>query len=205
MMLAYQMRLALRSLRRNPALTMLMISGIALGIAVAMTFVTIHYVMSGNPIPHKSDKLFYVQIDSWDPDRPWNPDKPDEPPVQLSYIDMIGLMKSDIPTMQTGNYKGYFTVHPPNEGRPFREYVRLCFADFFPMFEVPFRYGSGWNRQADRGPAPVVVLGHAMNQRLFGGEDSVGRMLRIEDRDFRVVGVLDRWRPIPKYYDTHNG
>jgi putative ABC transport system permease protein len=184
---------------------MLMIGGIALGIAVAMTFVTLHYVLGGNPIPSKSDRLHYVQLDSWDPERPWDPDKPEEPPVQLSYIDMLGLMKSDIPTMQVGMYKGYLTVHPPNDGRPFRENVRLCFADFFPMFEVPFRYGSSWSGEADRGPEPVVVLGHALNQRVFGGEDSVGRTLRIEDRDLRVVGVLEPWRPMPKFYDVHNG
>jgi putative ABC transport system permease protein len=204
-MLAYQIRLALRSLRRNPVLTLLMIGGIALGIAVAMIFVTLHYVLGGNPIPSKSDRLHYVQLDSWDPERPWDPDEPDEPPVQLTHIDMVGLMESDIPTMQTGMFKGHLTVHPPDDGRPFRKDVRFCFADLFPMFEVPFRYGSGWNDEADRGPEPVVVLGHALNQRLFGGEDSVGRTLRIEDRDLRVVGVLEPWRPMPKFYDVLNG
>jgi putative ABC transport system permease protein len=204
-MLAYQIRLAVRSLRRSPVLTMVMVGGIALGIAVAMTFVTLHYVLGGNPIPSKSDRLYYVQLDSWDPERPWDDREPDEPPVQLTHIDMVGLMESDIPTMQAGMYKGYLTVHPPHDGRPFRENVRLCFADFFPMFEVPFRYGSGWSGEADRGPEPVVVLGHALNQRVFGGEDSVGRTLRIEDRDLRVVGVLEPWRPMPKFYEVHNG
>ena len=204
-MLAYQIRLAVRSLRRSPVLTLLMIGGIALGIAVAMTFVTLHYTLGGNPIPSRSARLHYVQLDSWDPERPYEADEPEEPPVQITYMDMVGLMESDIPTKQSGMYKGYLTVHPPNDGRPFRENVRLCFADFFPMFEVPFRYGSGWNGEADQGPEPVIVLGHAINQRLFGGEDSVGRTLRIEDRDLRVVGVLEPWRPMPKFYDVHNG
>ena len=51
----------------------------------------------------------------------------------------------------------------------------------------------------------MVVLDHATILRLFGGENSVGRTLRLEDREFRIVGVLDRCRPIIKYYDTHNG
>jgi putative ABC transport system permease protein len=70
---------------------------------------------------------------------------------------------------------------------------------------VPFRYGAGWGKEADRGPEPVVVLAYETNQRLFGGEDSVGRTLRIEARDFRVVGVLEPWRPIPRFYDIHGG
>ena len=40
-----------------------------------------------------------------------------------------------------------------------------------------------------------------MNEKLFGGADSVGRTVRLEDRDFRVVGVLDDWTPSLKIYD----
>jgi putative ABC transport system permease protein len=40
-MLGYYMRLALRSFRRNPGLTVLMISAIAFGIAVCITTLTI--------------------------------------------------------------------------------------------------------------------------------------------------------------------
>jgi putative ABC transport system permease protein len=69
------------------------------------------------------------------------------------------------------------------------------------MFELPFKYGSGWDRKADQGPEPVVVLGEEMNDFLFGGANSVGKTVRIEDREFRVVGVLDRWRPSVKFYD----
>ena len=43
-----------------------------------------------------------------------------------------------------------------------------------------------------------------MNDRLFGGEDSTGRMLMMNNEPFRVVGVLDEWRPMPKFYDLNN-
>ena len=70
-------------------------------------------------------------------------------------------MESDIPTYQGGAFKGSLTVQPESETeKPYREIVRMCFADFFPMFDVPFRYGSGWDKRADEGPEQVVVLGH---------------------------------------------
>src|SRR5205814_107589 len=72
------------------------------------------------------------------------------------------------------------------------------------MFDVRFRFGGPWDRQADAGPAPVVVLSEAMNQSLFGGADSVGRRLRIDDREFRVVGVMARWRTPVRVYDVNN-
>ncbi len=74
-------------------------------------------------------------------------------------------------------------------------------ADFFPMFEAPFRYGSGWDRAADAKPEAVAVIGSDLNERLFGGRDSVGSTLRINDRDLKIVGVLAAWRPKIRHYD----
>jgi putative ABC transport system permease protein len=69
------------------------------------------------------------------------------------------------------------------------------------MFDVPFQYGNPWNAQADTGPAPVIVVSHDFNQKLFGGENSVGRTLRWNNQDFRIVGVMAPWHPQPKFYD----
>ncbi|REM04433.1 ABC transporter permease, partial [Mycobacterium tuberculosis] len=62
-MIAYYFRLALRSFRRNKVLTALMVIAIALGIGASMTTLTVFHVLSGDPIPQKSDRLFSVQID----------------------------------------------------------------------------------------------------------------------------------------------
>ena len=62
-MFAYYLDLALRSFRRNKALTALMVLAIALGIGASMTTLTVFHVLSGDPIPQKSDKLFFVQLD----------------------------------------------------------------------------------------------------------------------------------------------
>jgi putative ABC transport system permease protein len=204
-MLAYQVKIALKSLKRNPVLSTLLIGGIALGIAVSTAFVTTYYMMARDPIPQKSDDLYIVQLDSWGPDRPYDDDHPEEPPGQITYRDMVAIMQSDIPTYQSGMYKAQLTVHPDSEtDRPFRTRTRMCFADFFAMFEVPFAFGGAWGKSADAGPEPVVVLSKETNERLFGGENSIGRTVRLEDRDFTVVGVLDYWRPQVKYYDTNN-
>ena len=205
-MFLYLIRMAFKSLRRNPVLSILIISGIGLGIGVSTTFVTAHYLLSMNPIPEKSDVLYYVEMDNWDPNRGWSDEDPNSIPNQITYQDMVELMKSDIPTYQGGSFKSSLYLYPdPKVGRPFKVVGRMCFSDFFRLFDVPFQYGSGWDRSADQGPEPVVVLSQETNQKVFGGEDSVGRLIRIEDREFRVTGVLKRWKPLPKYYDPHNG
>lgn len=199
-MFLYHVRIAFKSLRRSLGLTAVIVGGIALGIGVASLFSTIRHSMAKDPIPGRSGVLYYVRLDSWDPARP-HPN-PDGIPPQLSYRDAMELLKSDVPARQTAQFKANLYVFPDAKvGRPKRTLVRLCFADFFPMFDVPFKYGAGWDRKADAGPEPVVVLGEETNDLLFGGSDSVGKTVRIEDREFRVVGVLDTWRPGIKFYD----
>ena len=198
-MLFYNVRIAWKSIRRNPILSLVIIGAIALGIGVSTTFLTIHHVMAQDPIPAKSDVLHYVRMDSWDPNESY---PGDQPPTQITYRDMVEIMKSDIPSRQGAAYRSRVYVYPRREvARPYREGVRLCFADFFGMFDVPFRYGSGWDRVADEKPEQVVVIDHDTNQKLFGGADSVGEVLRLGEYDYTIVGVLDRWRPPLKFYD----
>jgi putative ABC transport system permease protein len=89
--------------------------------------------------------------------------------------------------------------------KPFSTLVRLTTADFFPMFDVPFRYGGGWTAAADAGPEPVAVLSKRTNNRVFAGANSVGKSINLNGRPYRIMGVLDAWLPRPKFYDLNEG
>ena len=203
-MFSYYLKLGLLSIRRNPLLSTLMIAAIAVGIGASMTIITVNYVMSSNPIPQKSDQLFYVQLDSWDPN---NEDEDGfEPPDQLTYIDAMALMKDRKAYRQIASNKSGLVLEPQGEDeRPFSVQTRNTFADFFPMFDLRFIHGDGWDDTADRNLERVVVLSKEINERVFGGENSVGRQLRLNGMDFQVVGVLDEFLPVPKFYDVTNG
>src|SRR3546814_18290531 len=58
----YYAKLALRSLRRNWVLSMLMVLAIALGIGTSMTTLTVMRLLSGDPMPGRRDTLFYAQV-----------------------------------------------------------------------------------------------------------------------------------------------
>jgi putative ABC transport system permease protein len=73
------------------------------------------------------------------------------------------------------------------------------------MFEVPFREGAPWRAADDAGRANVVVLGAKLAERVFPGSDAVGKTVSLDGRDYRVVGVLLPWNPVPKFYDTTSG
>ncbi|HEX7112954.1 MAG TPA: ABC transporter permease [Mizugakiibacter sp.] len=203
-MFGYYLQLGLRSLRRNPVLTALMVLGIALGIAASMTSLTLFHMMGSDPIPWKSDKLHYVQMDNWDPNSPW--DDEGNPPPQVTYRDAVALMQAGKADKQAAMFRVMLPVQPENpEVKPYLAVGRATFTDFFAMFEPPFEYGGPWDRSADAQHARVVVLSHDTNEKLFGGADSVGKKVRANDVDYTVVGVLKDWRPRVKFFDLNGG
>jgi putative ABC transport system permease protein len=200
-MFTYYFRLGLRSLRRNMILTVLMIAAIAVGIGACMTALTVFRAMSGDPIPQKSSQLFAPQIDNWGPDKHNGP-SPDHLEPQLSYIDVVGLMRAHAAKRLTGMYATIQTLRPADPTqKPSKVFVRAANTDFFPMFEVPFKYGRAWPASDDENRAAVIVLSREMNEKLFGGANSVGKTVRLGDAPYTVSGVLDEWRPLPRFYD----
>jgi putative ABC transport system permease protein len=204
-MLGYMLRLAARSVARTPAISVLTMVAIGLGVAVPTAMMSIRHVFAQNPIPEKSDLLYNVRVDSWDADSEFFDIKPGDPPKHITYRDMAGLMVSEIPRYRTGVANARAWVFPDVEHlRPYEGSIRLCHADFFPMFEAPFRYGGGWDPHADDARRRVVVLSHATNQKLFAGRNSVGERVRLGGGELTVVGVLGRWPVTPRYYDIIN-
>lgn len=203
-MFGYYLQLGLRSLRRNPILTALMVVGIGLGIAASMTTLTVLHLMGSDPIPSKSDRLHYVQLDNWSGDQPYYDDG--RPPDQVTYRDAVALMEAGKADRQAAMFKLSMPIQPENpDVKPFQSLGRVTYNDFFAMFEPRFTYGGPWNSEQDKGHARVVVLSHDTNEKLFGGQDSVGKTVRMDGTDYRVVGVLADWNLRFKYYDLTNG
>jgi putative ABC transport system permease protein len=205
-MITYYLRLALKSFRRSPGLAVLMVCAIGLGIAACVMTLTIYHVKSGNPIWWKNDKLYAVTMDSWDPNKAYDSRHPSMPPPQVTYKDAMYLAASKIPEHSAVMFRALGVLSGGTaQRRPEPIVTRATTAGFFPMFDVPFLYGGGWKSDADSAPGPVIVITREENDKLFAGANSVGRTIRWNDRDFRIVGVLDYWRPMPKFFDLNNG
>ena len=203
-MFGYYTRLALKSFGRNPGLTTLMVLAIALGIGVCVMTLTVYHAISGNPIWWKNDRLYTVTMDNWDPNNPYRQSSK-LPPPEMTYKDTRYLFASKIPERKVVMYSAEGVISGAGGALPAQISTRITTADFFSMFEVPFRYGNGWSAGADNPAQPVIVLSRQENDKLFGGANSVGRTLRWNDHEFRVIGVLDDWFPRPRYYDLNGG
>jgi putative ABC transport system permease protein len=202
-MFSYYFDLALRSLKRNKALTALMVLAIALGIGASMTTLTVLHVLSGDPLPGRSAQLYYPQIDPQDI-KGMYPSK--EPPEQLTLIDGLNLLHAARADRQALMSGGSVPLDPQQANMdPFYVEARYTSTDFFPMFDTPFLFGHAWTAADDEAKARDVVIARSLNDKLFGGVNSVGRTLRMAGTDWRIVGVLDTWQPNPHFYDLNTG
>src|SRR5215469_16172600 len=205
-MFAYYLDLAMRSLRRSPGLTALMVLTIAFGVAASMTAWSVFRAVSGDPIPWKSAQLYVPQIDVWGPAaQSGGPGTDNQLPDALDYNDAVALMRDHRAKLQSAMYLIGPSVVPADAARhPIDTGGHAVSSEFFPMVEVPFKYGSGWTAADDEHRAQVVVIGSKLNDKVFDGGNSVGKMLNIDGRDYRVVGVIGDWNPEPVFYDIVN-
>src|SRR6187431_1132185 len=196
-MFRYYFQLGLRSLRRNPMLTALMVVTLAVGVAASMATFTVLYTMSGDPIPHKSDRLFVPRLDN-SPLHGYA--EGDEPSDQMTYKDATNLLASGQGVRRTAVYgigAGIESGRP--DLPPFLVEGVSPTRDFFAMFEVPFLYGAPWAVADENAARDVVVISRELSEKLFGAKTNpVGKSVRFDDTEWRIVGVADTWKPMPR-------
>lgn len=202
-MLAYYLKLGVRNLRRNPVLTALMVLTLAVGVAASMSSLTLLHALSGDPIPQKSDRLFVPLLDNAPLQQP-NPSK--DPPDQLTYRDAMALRASGKAARSTVllGISGAVSSGKPGDRPELVDGVAVN-NDFFAMFDVPFAQGGAWSASDDARGGNVAVISKKLADRLFGATGAVGRTVRLDNREYRIAGVLDRWEPLPKFYRLVGG
>ena len=205
-MFGYYFDLAWRSLRRAPVLTALMVLAIGIGIGASMTMITVLHVMSGDPLPGRSAKLFVPMLDPRSPQHAANAHTGvNGTPDGFTWTDAVNLLRAGRADGQAAMDAGAVAIRPAQPDlHPFFKSGEYVTADFFSMFGVPFRAGTGWSTQQDDAHARVVVLSAALDHKLFGNATGIGRTVSLDDTDFRVIGVAGDWHPQPAFYAQHD-
>lgn len=202
-MFLHYLELAWRNILASKGLSALMVLALALGIGACMTTLTVYHVLSGDPIPHKSQRLFNVQLDAGDKIG-WQPG--DEPTFDLTRFDATALLR-DRKAVRQSMSSGFNTAVgvPDADTKPVFSPTRYTSADFFAMFDAPWQFGGGWNAADDEAEARVAVISHGLNEKLFGGANSVGREVIVRGQPLRVIGVLKPWHVKPHFWDLTLG
>jgi len=204
-MFSYNLQLALKSLKDRPSLTFLTILTISIGLGLYTTVKTMSYQGGQVPIAHKSKNIFLVQMDN----REITADEVSHQSrlVDTTYKDTLNLMAMDLQGVrQTFNWSTYGILNVEDENiNPLRTFAAVTSSDFFTMFEPPFLYGNGWDKATENSGEAVIVISKLMNDQLFGGSNSVGQTVRINNHVLKIIGVLDTWYLTRKFYDRSFG
>jgi len=202
--IAYDLQLALNSVKKTPVLSALMVAAIGIGIGACMTIITIFYLMTANPNPDNSEEIYTYALHNHLTVTEGQEDE--RPRLMSTYRDALYILESDIPTDQSVHYQSWAVYRNSEDGvNPFWELYRLVTPGFFSLFDVPFLYGGAWTQEQEDSKAMVIVLTRETNDRLFGGENSVGRTVEAGGEYYEVVGVMDHFKPLPKYFEFDNG
>jgi len=199
-MFGYYLDLALRSLKRTPVLTALMVLAIGLGIGASMTMLTVLHVMTEDPLPGRSAHLYTPHLDPLPINFKTDP-LGTNPNQNLTWPDAMALLQAHRAVRQAAMAGGSVLVWPQRiDLQPFYVDGRYTTHAFFAMFGVSFIKGSGWTDADDQASAHVVVLAETLARKLFGTVDAVGRTVRLGTLDYRVIGVTTDWAPKPLFY-----
>ncbi|QPB85726.1 FtsX-like permease family protein [Pseudoalteromonas rubra] len=203
MLMRYYFKLAWISFKQTPLLSSLIVVTIAVGIAATMTTYTINYMMNQEPVPGKADTLFLVQLNSWGPEKAYYSQGEEERvPPYLTFQDVQNLWRanraqSHIPI---SGYRDQLKLSGQPDSNAKTALVRSTSRDFFSAFNAPMKFGTAWSAEADRRGEQVAVISADVNQRLFNGQNSVGQSITLGALEYRVIGVLDTWPILPRFY-----
>ena len=177
-------RYAVRSLRRTPGLTALVVVTIALGIGMTSTPLSMldALIFRPYPVPHPGDVVTLVSTSR---------DSGFESFSYREYVDIRDRAKS---------YDGVLANAPiatvgfsaERDATPLVRGGMLVSGNFFRTLGVEPPVGRGFRPDEDEAPGrdAVVVLSWDFWQREFAGAPSaVGRVVRLNGKEFTIIGV----------------
>ncbi|HZX70777.1 MAG TPA: ABC transporter permease [Rhodanobacter sp.] len=201
-MFGYNFELAWRGLRHHPRTTLLVVLTMALGLASAMTTLTLLHVLSSDPLPGISQHLYMGWVDSRQLPKAGDSTTGSASgiPSHLKLADAQALLTAHRAPAQVMLTEIIQDVQNDSGGKTQSAVGIAASSGLFPMFGIALLHGRYWTPAEDAAHAPVVVISGGLSREVFGTQDSVGRTLRVGGKPFRVIGVSAKWAPQPHFY-----
>jgi predicted permease len=175
-------RYSLRTLRKRPGFTSAVVITLALGIGANATIFTWIKAVFLEPLPgvDRPDDL----VEVWGATR-------NNSALSLSYLDYQDLRDRN-ETLSGLAAHQVLAMNLGRGGQPERVRGAVVSGNYFDVLGVKPLIGRTFLPDEDRTPRshPVVVLGHGLWQRRFGGDPQVvGRTITLNEHEFTVIGI----------------
>jgi putative ABC transport system permease protein len=174
------LRLAFRNLRRRPALAVVAVATLALGIGANVAVFTVTRAVILAPLPyHEPDDVVIL-----------NERTPDFPAISVTRYNY-----DDWRTRAT-TFDGIAAYRPTNvtvtgAGDPERLPAKMITATLLPLLGVSLEHGRNFSPAEDTpGGEPVAILAASYARRRFPDRDAVGEAIQIDGQPYTIVGVM---------------
>jgi len=180
--LTADIRYALRSLRRSPAFTAIVVLTLALGIGATTAIFSVVRAVLLKPLPHREgNRLVYLR-------------QSNDAASEIGFsVPEVRDIRAGAPSLGGGiaEWSSWTAVLQGDEGAA-RMSIGLVTGNFFEVMGLSPVLGR-LTRPSDDGPGvpPVMVLTHEFWMSRFGGDSSiVGRRVRVDGNSVTVIGVM---------------
>jgi len=189
--LGQDLRYAARSLRSRPLLVAVAVAVLALGIGASTAVFSVVDAVLLRPLPFADARRLVLA---------WQRSPDDSVPfIEVSYPDYLDWRQ------QARAFESMAIIPTVNQGfvlagdEPLQVQGRLVSGNFFDVLGARALVGRTLRPDDDRaGASRVVVLGHGLWQRRFGGDPAVvGRTIVVDGTPMDVVGVMPRFFRYP--------
>jgi predicted permease len=206
------LRFALRMMAKHPGVTAVAVLSLALGIGANSTIFTVINAVFLNPLPvHQTSEL--VAVYTTDSNAPGGFGGL----LQTSYPNFKDFRAQNTVFTDMAAYTFPLQVSLSTGGEARQAFVELTTGNYFDVLGVRAARGRTFLPEEDSTPGghPVLVLGHGLWQRQFGGDEVVGRVINLNGHPYTVIGVApegfkgvnslfspDLWVPFMMYADV---
>ncbi len=176
------LRLALRSLIRQPGFSLVAILTLGLGIGATTAIFTVVDAVILQPLPYPdSDRVVVLQSR--------NPAYPN--PISLSVLNYPDIRDQTTSFNRVGVMRN-LTMNLTGTDEPVRIPAKMLSADVFDTLQIAPLQGRTFGPDDDKaGAAPVAVISFGLWQSRLGGTDSVvNGTIQLDGRPVTVVGIM---------------
>ena len=192
-LIAQDLRIALRSLRRAPGYVVVVLTALAIGIGSATAVFSVIDGVLLKPLAYADSHRLYALFSAHQRQGDFFPP---------SHLDVMDLREQGSAVADIAVARGDVFVLKGTE-TPERVLVAMVTPGFLDILRVPPLMGRTFSAAEERGEGEaVVVLSHrAWRARLGSDPAAVGRSLTIGDTRYTVIGVMPPGAALPEWAD----
>lgn len=179
--LVQDLRHALRSLRREPGMSSIILASLVLGIGLNTAMFSVVNTVLLRPLPYpESERLVSVFE--------FNQSRPRMSVTVPNFSDLLTRTR----TLESLGAWRTAPLQVAGAGQSLVATVAIVTSGFFPALQVSPHLGRRpLTEEEEIGGTPVALLGYRLWQRAFGGDSSlVGTTLRIDNQVVTVIGIM---------------